>query len=1283
MMHRWFRIARICLILTATATLSRATTIHVATTGNDANDGLSWENAKLTVQAGVTAAVAGDHPLVLVSNGVYNANVEITVATSLTVAAFDPDATQTVLQRTRFLLQHEQAMIRGFTIENASRAAKIEAGTVSGCIIRNNENSLYGCGIWMTGGVVTNCVIRDNYLWGTHGSALGGAGVRMEGGLLVDSVIEGNEIVNWRVGAGVRAEGGVIERCIIRGNVGEGSGAGVYLTGGTILRNSLVTDNHSRQEAGGVYVHNGSVESCTIARNQGAGYSGGLYLTSNGSAVNTIVFDNHGASIGLRNLSNNGGTVSHTLARPLPAGLDNLDADPEFTDPDSGDYRLRAGSPAINAGVELAWMSGGTDLDSGDRIIGAAPDLGAYEAHAADAGPLRINFVADTRRITAPGNVAFTASVAGENQDGLHYYWDFGNGTVDGAGLDAVSRSYNPGIYTVSLTVSNSLDQGAGVVKDRYVVAGPLDLYVSPEGNAIPPYGDWDSALTDIHWAFEHAGNGDTIYLAGREYPLTRTLTFAGSQVTVKGGYQAAGGSGPGTRDGHRWPSRLVRDPAVEALRMMAIEDAAHSTFEDLWIEGGRGYRYKSLVAGGGLAVLDSDTLTFLRCRVVDNTAVLYGGGIYSKDSTVTFRGGEIAHNRLFGTWWSQTMRGGGVYLSGGEWTIQDTAIGANNTDRSRIGASGWDTREQLHGGGLYFDGGTHEVRNCAVYGNNSDQSQQHATVVHIRYGGGIYVNAGTVNVRNSTIAGNCSEGVRRAGGSLALTDSILWDNGDDVVGTVAVNYCNVATGGFAGSNNNISEDPMFVRGLYLHPDSSSRNAGSDTAAALGLDTYTTQTNGVPDSGTVDLGYHYADGLLPGYADLYVAETGDDTASGATPGAALRTVTRALALARDGTHIHVGAGIYHPASGEIFPLVMRRPGLHLIGAGMDDTILDANEEDQVITITGIPVGGRLADMTIRGGYTYYNYGGGIGIWRSEALLESLRVTGNRRHGPSIRTIGGWNYGGGIGGFQARVTLRNSLVVSNRNTCAAWDGAAPGGGIGIRKGEWTIQRTVIAFNEADGTTRSRNYGGGLLVDGGTHLFENLLVYSNRCNKVATQTIRLYDGDGVYVHNTALFQTQATFRNCTFAHNEGQGLYVHDIEGGVDPDYTTVNSSIAWGNSVDVVGAGSEVIAYAIGVTGPVAVAWSNIQEPHAGAGNLNEEPWFAGGGDYHLRSRQGRWTPDGWVKDAEHSPCISAGDPKLPLREEVWPHGNRINMGAYGGTAQASMEIIRGTLFMVR
>jgi hypothetical protein len=77
-------------------------------------------------------------------------------------------------------------------------------------------------------------------------------------------------------------------------------------------------------------------------------------------------------------------------------------------------------------------------------------------------------------------------------------------------------------------------------------------------------------------------------------------------------------------------------------------------------------------------------------------------------------------------------------------------------------------------------------------------------------------------------------------------------------------------------------------------------------------------------------------------------------------------------------------------------------------------------------------------------------------------------------------------------------------------------------------------------------------------------------------------------------------------------------------------------------------------------------------------DANDDFWVDG--DYHLKSQAGRWDPNSqtWVMDNVTSPCIDAGDPNDPVGDEPFPNGGRINMGAYGGTAEASKSFSNGS-----
>ena len=79
----------------------------------------------------------------------------------------------------------------------------------------------------------------------------------------------------------------------------------------------------------------------------------------------------------------------------------------------------------------------------------------------------------------------------------------------------------------------------------------------------------------------------------------------------------------------------------------------------------------------------------------------------------------------------------------------------------------------------------------------------------------------------------------------------------------------------------------------------------------------------------------------------------------------------------------------------------------------------------------------------------------------------------------------------------------------------------------------------------------------------------------------------------------------------------------------------------------------------------------------GEGNITTDPLFVDtdNDDYHIRSERGRYWPehDIWVLDKVTSPCVDGGDPDTDTLNEPMPHGGRINIGAYGGTMEASLS----------
>jgi len=165
-----------------------------------------------------------------------------------------------------------------------------------------------------------------------------------------------------------------------------------------------------------------------------------------------------------------------------------------------------------------------------------------------------------------------------------------------------------------------------------------------------------------------------------------------------------------------------------------------------------------------------------------------------------------------------------------------------------------------------------------------------------------------------------------------------------------------------------------------------------------------------------------------------------------------------------------------------------------------------------------------------------------------------------------------------------------------------------------------------------------------------------------------------GKGGGMYNT---ESNPILNNCIFTENEANGGY--GLGGGMynSAGKPWLTNCIFWGNSDDG-GMDESAQIYTEGVGGPF-INYSCIQglDTFAGYGNIGEDPCFADSSndDYHLKSIAGRWdaNSESWVQDDVNSPCIDAGDPNSDWTAELWPHGKRINMGAYGDTPQASMS----------
>lgn len=281
--------------------------------------------------------------------------------------------------------------------------------------------------------------------------------------------------------------------------------------------------------------------------------------------------------------------------------------------------------------------------------------------------------------------------------------------------------------------------------------------------------------------------------------------------------------------------------------------------------------------------------------------------------------------------------------------------------------------------------------------------------------------------------------------------------------------------------------------------------------------------------------------------------------------------------------------------------------------------------------------------------------------------------------------GGGEFGadGGRGGglycvSQISVSIRDSHFADNHSGDGSfgWDYGGmggEGGGAMITVPSATITNCRFVDNTAgDGYLSWGGHGGGLLcTDNATVV--NCLLANNSSGGGENADAGGYGG--------GFLATDATVVNCTICCNTaGKDEGPAGFGGGVSAGGSvSVRSSILYGNSVNGIfdeaaqlHAGAPVVNYSCiqGWTG----TWG-------GMGNISDDPLFAGPGDYHPASEHGRWDASArmWVYDAVTSPCVDGGGPSdAAWKGELWPHGERINMGVYGGTPEASMSpLLRG------
>lgn len=228
-------------------------------------------------------------------------------------------------------------------------------------------------------------------------------------------------------------------------------------------------------------------------------------------------------------------------------------------------------------------------------------------------------------------------------------------------------------------------------------------------------------------------------------------------------------------------------------------------------------------------------------------------------------------------------------------------------------------------------------------------------------------------------------------------------------------------------------------------------------------------------------------------------------------------------------------------------------------------------------------------------------------------------------------------------------------------------------------------TVVTFDSSEGpgcilegfiiTRGSGQKAGGIYCDGTSPTIAHCIIVGNRATSPEGAAVYCLGGAPVLTH-------------CTISGNgggsEGAGVYVGAgkpvmrdsiVQDNVPCDILIGETALPQIEYCNILEAWSGATCIALDSLFVQPGHWADPTDNSVVLGAEDPDAvWIEG--DYHLKSQGGHWDSDAeiWVIDQATSPCIDAGGPDSSVGSESAPNGDRINMGAYGGTYAASRSV---------
>lgn len=647
------------------------------------------------------------------------------------------------------------------------------SATLDGVSFEQNTSARYAGGLYNEGSTatVTRASLTSNR--GEYGGAITNIGngtlVISDAVFLANASQEGAGVANYNSNL-------TLQYATFRRNSASYAGGGIYVqySTGTVALHTLVFTGNYANEGGGVAFNGsaGTLSNATFVGNN-AWYGGGLFGIYSALVVsNSIVWSNSSLEGGPAS----GADMRYSLVQGGAAGPGNTSADPRFVNSlgadnligtGDDDLRLRAGSPAIDAGDSSALPAAATtdiqgsprrvdDPSAPDAGLGGSPqiDMGAYEYQNVLPLPMPTNLLASPIRrsqITLrwqDNSADETGFLVERSSDGARWTIITTVSSDTTSFTDRLLPCDTSYFYRVRATNALGNSAFASTLAATTSACVPATLYVSQAAVAGENHGgSWADAYVDLQDALNTAIAGDQIWVAQGSYTpgVRRTDSFVlGSGVDLYGGF-AGTEAALAQRDWQSNITLLSGDIGVagsasdNAYHVLTVRDsAAQQIVDGLTIAAGNADQ--SYDMGGGLYALNA-RLALRNLRFTGNAARM-GGAIAGDASAIALDSVSVSGNHAW--------QGGGLYIANAS-ALTLTQVLIENNQSSAVGNA---MADGTGGGGLMAIDSQLQLDHVIFRANQATNPSAYAFAA----GGGMSSQGGSLSLYDVRFIGNSGD---------------------------------------------------------------------------------------------------------------------------------------------------------------------------------------------------------------------------------------------------------------------------------------------------------------------------------------------------------------------------------------------------------------------------------------------------------------------------------------------------------------------------------------------